>query len=364
MPQPKSGGIYYRSFAPRSRAATGLLKAHDQLSELLTATHHPQSKKLRVDVKQFSPAVFAQPELRDLLVGVSIGPSRPRASGPGIAPPGAPSLRIYVKREMSREDIAEFVHKTYGSDLLKDKDLPYEVIVTESARLLSNVDRMRPAACGLSCSHANGEAGTIGFFGRGRGDDTNIYLISNNHVLANINGGKVGDPIYQPSVYDHGTAADAIATLFRWVIISPTEPNVLDCASAIVRDAASVRYDFVQFIKGVPSNFTIDTEPSDPGQRLGKCGRSTEVKAGRLQSVDATIVVDMGGWNAVFRNQIEIADETDPFSDDGDSGSLVWNFDEKRHPVGLLFARRGNSTYANPIGPVLDTLKVDILKPA
>ena len=67
-----------------------------------------------------------------------------------------------------------------------------------------------------------------------------------------------------------------------------------------------------------------------------------------------------------FDNQIEIEGAGNKaFSDSGDSGSLI--VDAQQRAVGLLFAGGdvGGSngkglTYANPIGAVLDKLKVDL----
>jgi hypothetical protein len=361
MPKPKAGGIPLRV---HNRQATGsaLHRAHLKLSALLTATHHPECRNPRVDVKKIQRRFVRHPDRMNKVLAVSVGPTRPRSAEGAIAPPGSPSLRIYVDQEMGRKDLAAWVQENYGDDVLKDRKLPFEVIASKPAKLLTNAERMRPPACGISCSRGGGLYGTIGFYGRGRGTDKTVYLVSNNHILADRNNGQPGDSIYQPSTHDGGTTLDLIAKLHRWTIINPNQPNYLDCASAIVEDPSRIRYDMVQFINGAPSYFTVGTTPVEPGPRLGKCGRTTEVKAGRLQSRTGSVVVDMGGWKAVFHNQIEIADETYPFSDDGDSGALVWNFDEQRQPVGLLFARLGTSTFANPIQPVLDALMVDILQ--
>jgi len=353
-PGPVSGGMRR---AERGRLGH-LAEAHARLSDLLIAIHYPASRKLKVDTSRFHRAAFV--EMKDVIHGASVGPARPRATHKSMAPPGADSLRLYVSLPLRHDDLADLVHEIFGDPLLKHGLIPYEVIHTERARLLSNVDRKRPASCGLSCSHKDGPPGTIGFVAQAKGTDTRRFIVSNNHILANTNRGSVGNEVYQPSKHDQASAEDVIATLFRWAVITPSGPNIVDCASALLRDPSVVRANFVQHIEGKANYFKVGTRPDAPGPRVGKCGRSTEVKAGRVQSRNATITVDMGGWDAVFLNQIEIADEQFPFSDGGDSGALVWNFDEDRRPVGLLFARQGDSTYANPIKPVLDALQVKI----
>ena len=63
--------------------------------------------------------------------------------------------------------------------------------------------RFRPAPAGVSVSHYQSPAGTFGCVVRDRQFGTRLIL-SNNHVLARNNEGKLGDPILQPSPTDGG----------------------------------------------------------------------------------------------------------------------------------------------------------------
>src|SRR5881394_2951421 len=62
-----------------------------------------------------------------------------------------------------------------------------------------------------------------------------VYILSNNHVLANSNGATIGDPEYQPGPYDGGTSADQIATLTDFQVISfaSNGSNTIDAAIAL-----------------------------------------------------------------------------------------------------------------------------------
>jgi hypothetical protein len=79
------------------------------------------------------------------------------------------------------------------------------------------------------------------------------------------------------------------------------------------------------------------------------------------------VVVDYDLGNVRFDDQIEIEGTgSGPFSDGGDSGSLI--VDSRRFALAQLFAgtdsggRNGMGlTYATPIQTVLDSLKVDLL---
>jgi hypothetical protein len=106
----------------------------------------------------------------------------------------------------------------------------------------------------------------------------------------------------------------------------------------------------------------------DAGETTFKIGRTTGPTEGRVTAFDVDNVVvnyDMG--NLRFDNQLEIEGVGNrPFSDGGDSGSLIVN--GGMEAVALLFAGSdvGASnglglTYANPVGRVLKELKATLL---
>ena len=79
---------------------------------------------------------------------------------------------------------------------------------------------------GVSIAHYMVGAGTFGAVVRDR--DTNEKLIlSNNHVLANSNGARIGDPILQPGELDGGVhPSDVIAYLERYQQLAYIEEGV------------------------------------------------------------------------------------------------------------------------------------------
>jgi len=86
-------------------------------------------------------------------------------------------------------------------------------------------DRWRPVVPpGTSIGHYHITAGTFGCLVR-RGEE--IFILSNNHVLADTNNGRPGDIILQPGPADGGTADDRIATLADYVPLDfgTTEPE-------------------------------------------------------------------------------------------------------------------------------------------
>src|SRR5439155_25785967 len=93
--------------------------------------------------------------------------------------------------------------------------------------------RARPARPGYSVGHPLITAGTIG--ARVRDALGRVYILSNNHVLANSNDATIGDPEFQPGPYDGGTSNDQIGTLsdFQVIAFSSTANNTIDAAIAL-----------------------------------------------------------------------------------------------------------------------------------
>src|SRR3990172_1500990 len=101
---------------------------------------------------------------------------------------------------------------------------------------LSRTDRMRPCPGGFSIGHYMITAGTLGMVVRDSKTGQRLIL-SNNHVLANSNEGKIGDSILQPGPYDGGAdPQDLIAYLDRFVPIGfgGEEGGEPDCKIASV----------------------------------------------------------------------------------------------------------------------------------
>ena len=225
-----------------------------------------------------------------------------------------------------------------------------------------------PAPGGVSIGHGNITAGTLGCLctGRTAPRDDRMLVLSNNHVLADVNAGSAGDPIYQPGPRDGGTpAANQIGILERFVTIryNSSGTNHVDCATAWV-DANDVRPDLVYFRRGAQKFFRAapPTVPARVGMTVGKSGRTTHLTQGRIAAIGVRIQVDPGGGQlAWFDDQMEIRGLSGNFSDLGDSGSLVWTWDGNRNPVGLLFAGGRGSTFANPIDSVLNSLDIDLV---
>ena len=242
--------------------------------------------------------------------------------------------------------------------------VPVTVRVTGRIMAFSDpTQRQRPAPPGFSVGHPAITAGTIG--ARVRDALGHVYILSNNHVLANSNGATIGDPEYQPGPYDGGTAADQIATLtdFQTISFATNGSNQIDAAIALsstdVLDNATPADDGY----GMP-NSTIYGDANgdglfdDPNALLGlnvqKYGRTTHLTHGQITGINATVTVCYDGTctkTARYVDQIIIS--PGGFSGGGDSGSLIVTDDANPNPVALLFAGSSTVTIANRIDLVL-----------
>lgn len=235
-----------------------------------------------------------------------------------------------------------------------------DVVEVGEVSLLENTGKMRPAQPGISIGHYKITAGTFGAVVYDKNTKEPL-IISNNHVLANVTNGKdgnsaIGDPIYQPGPYDGGTAQDTIAHLHRFVPITyyktlPLSPvkNKVDTAVAKPISKDLINPEILEIGK---VNGTIEAAV---GMAVKKNGRTTGFTQGTIQTLHATIKVNMGNNRiAVFEDQIV----TGPISAGGDSGSLVLN--ENNQAVGLLFAGSTETTILCPIANVLSALNVTL----
>lgn len=225
-----------------------------------------------------------------------------------------------------------------------------------------------PLLVAFSVGHVDITAGTLGSRAIGlTAPWTNRHLIlSNNHVLANSNAGKVNDSIIQRGRADGGSQpADQIAVLARWVPISfGGSPNFVDAAFGWAWHQR-IRGEQYYLSGGSGAFYRTGTAPlaASLGMTVGKSGRTTALTMGRVNQIGVSVNVNFGGGRvALFRNQIAIRSvNSNPFSAGGDSGSLIWQWASGLRPVGLLFAGGGGTTFANPIGAVLTALNIRLL---
>ena len=244
-------------------------------------------------------------------------------------------------------------------------------------------ERMRPALAGVSLGHRLITAGTLGCLVQKNG---RVYVLSNNHVMANSNNASRGDSILQPGPADGGLhPQDQLAALSEFVpIVYEQNATVCPIAAATVRvlNLAAAAIGSSTRLKAVsiaPVENRVDCaiaelrSPSDGsaevlglgqisgvaegalGMGVRKSGRTTGVTGGTIQQVDVSVRVNFGsGLTALFVDQLMAGG----MSQGGDSGSAV--LDERNNIVGLLFAGGPSTTILNRIQNVFRDLNVGL----
>jgi hypothetical protein len=260
--------------------------------------------------------------------------------------------------------------------------LPTDVVQTGIIRALqSHTARYRPAPGGVSIGHKDITAGTLGCLVKRGGQ---LFILSNNHVLANSNAAQIGDPILQPGAYDGGRFPDDhIANLEAFVPISfaggssgcSTARGIADFLNSIARvmgsdarmqaittqaednlvDAAIARPLNPNDVKDeiLKIGTLQGTAAGELGMAIKKSGRTTALTTGEIQQVNVTSTVQYGeNKTALFTDQLL----SGAMSQGGDSGSAV--LDSNNRLIGLLFAGSENSTIINRIENVFSALGV------
>jgi hypothetical protein len=300
------------------------------------------------------------------IVGVGIGLPDPETVAMGMGGPGEPTLTLFTESALPRDILLSQLAESAGTRALSS--VAVQQVPVGSVDAYSHRARHRPAPGGVSVGHVDVTAGTLGSRAIGLTAPWNNrhLVLSNNHVLANSNAGRVNDSIIQPGRADGGSHPnDQIAVLARWVPINfGGAANYVDAAYGWAWHQR-IRGEQYYISGGAPAYYRTGTAPlaASLGLIVGKSGRTTALTQGRVTQIGVSVNVNYGGGRvALFRNQIAIQSvNANPFSAGGDSGSLIWHWANGVRPVGLLFAGGGGTTFANPIGSVLAALNIRLL---
>ncbi len=228
-------------------------------------------------------------------------------------------------------------------------------------------NRQRPVIAGISTALYTVTAGTISCFCRSNREGDNpaeVFVLSNNHVFANVNQAGIGDDLYQPGPADGGTQSDHFAELHRFaqIILGGQVPNRVDAAIGKLLPGIEYQPEICQIgkLRGVGQ--------ATEGMTVCKHGRTTGYTEGIVTDESVNALVGMNHSNssvvALFENQIRI-ERTPSYPAiglGGDSGSLVVSKNGTK-AVGLYFAGPQGGEYglANHIAEVIDKLQIVLL---
>ncbi|MDE0055039.1 MAG: hypothetical protein OXT64_12420 [Gammaproteobacteria bacterium] len=259
------------------------------------------------------------------------------------------SIRVYILK--GHEEAVEIPSEFEGLRTERFSTAGFGILAPARQNALS------PVPGGVSIGHYKVSAGTLGCLVETPGA---LCILSNNHVLANTNAGVPGDDILQPGPHDlaAGSSARRIAGLTDYEPLRfGSAVNHIDAAIAALDDPNSA----------IPSIMGIGRHANPPvaaflNQSVAKHGRTTGLTFGKVVDISFDGNVRYSSRVAYFEDQIAIIGESGPFSDDGDSGSLVLDSPGSR-AVGLLFAGDGSHTLANRIQPILNRFNGTIVTP-
>jgi len=283
--------------------------------------------------------------------------------------PGATCLNVYVAEPMSMDDAKSVIVDSMGISAASDDKIPVNVVVTGMLDAQHHRFKIRPAPGGVSVGHFRITAGTLGCLATGRRAPRNhrLMVLSNNHVLANSNNARFGDCITQPGRHDGGRCdRDRIAILERFCRIRfGGAVNYVDAATGWAwpnRVRKEMVYRSPRGLRLLRISSSI--RRCQRGLIVGKTGRTTQLTRGRIVDCNASLWVNYGGGRkAFFRDQIVVRGIGKVFSRGGDSGSVIWTWDGRRNPVGLLFAGNASQNYtiANKMWRVLRCLDIRLI---
>ncbi len=221
--------------------------------------------------------------------------------------------------------------------------------------------------------------GTLGALVQDQNKD--LYILSNNHVLAESDQARAGDTIVQPALIDlncNPQAGRPVGSL-RYVVPLESARTNVDAALAAATPAVDPGGGILQL--GSPANGQLSPAAPAAGSgevltasqlnqlRVVKSGRTTGLTCSTVNTIDLSVQVDYyydcaetrPSYTKTYTNQIGIPGAG--FADSGDSGALVLD-SSNAQPVGLFFASGGGAgndsdngfSVANPIQDVLAEL--------
>ena len=185
------------------------------------------------------------------------------------------------------------------------------------------------------------------------------YILSNNHVLTNLNKFPIGTPVIQPSFMSGGISGfNKIATLSDFIPLQfedgDIQPiNYVDSALALIKNKSLVSSKIRQL--GLVKGF--NTDENIIGTNVKKVGFITGLTSGTVLSIGAIqgVTYNNKTIKALFKNVIV----ANLIATSGDSGCMVFN--DNNEIIGQLFAgTQSGKSYIIPINTILNLLNVQI----
>jgi len=265
---------------------------------------------------------------------------------------------VFVEDEQAKQRITRSFE---GYTVRTEVTGKIQVLSTQVAEPLTYEEReeeVRPLVGGISLSAYIPNVYYTGTLGMVTYDDK---ILSNAHVIAiepdTDNFLALGTAIIQPGSGDGGRLGAKVGELEDYIPIEfdPDAENYADVAISSIDDGVEASYG-EQFGEG--GNYWIEGWTGvSIGETVRKSGRTTGVTTGQVINDDISILVEYGGQQARFVDQIAVAQSNWSFAGPGDSGSAV---DKDGEFVGLVFAGSENYAYINKAEHIIDGLGIAV----
>lgn len=228
------------------------------------------------------------------------------------------------------------------------------------------------ARVGDSVSHEQSSRGTIGCFIRKENEPDSLFLLGNNHVLANCNYASKGDKIYHPSIDQYDLLVNEerdfiFAILDYFIPLEPKKMNFFDVAIAKVTSIDHVDLLSINLKRQADDLFDSRIVANLPVSKVGSTTGLTTGKIATIKVKGKAMVFPQVGTR-YFSNLIAIqSDSEHPFSDHGDSGAVIVERNSNSPLAILLGGTSLGITFALPIEDILQELtlrmkqKIDIV---
>lgn len=287
-------------------------------------------------------------------------------------------IKVYVFDKADLGVATPEITKQYKGIDIDVEWLPIQLALAKSSKKTTTAaanpiarhrSKRRPIIGGVSIAPINEPfVGSLGCFVQKISNGIKqVFVLSNNHVLADTNKLPIGTLIVQPGPeVAPATSTDAFAALSAFIPIQfpngRLDPvvNAFDAAIAVVSDEKLIQTGKLLGINKYDPAIGVAV----PGMRVIKSGRTTGVTTGivtatRVNGVQVNYGSSTAPRIATYNDTIQIVSDTEgkPFSSPGDSGSVILNR-ANGQPVALLFAGDGHTTTACDIGGVCKQFQV------
>ncbi|MPQ43237.1 hypothetical protein [Clostridium tarantellae] len=280
-----------------------------------------------------------------------------------------PTLHVFVKEKLPLNQLYphEIIPKNFlglKTDVIETgtvtQDISEITIGKENSELLQELNsRIKPLQGGVNIGPSNSKRfGTLGAVVID--NFTNEpFILSANHVLTKNGKNSKGSNIFQPSrgnynniysgIYKDILKKNAVAKLFKWVVL-----NYDDSADNYVDAALAKLNPKVKYKNGIYHAGAIrGTKELNLKEWIYKVGASTGWTVGRVLSLHNTVKIELPkGISYTLKEQAS----TVKFSEGGDSGSIVFDLDEKA--LGLVVGSSEKYSFFTPIDVILKALNV------